>query len=73
MCVCSAVVSDLTKVTVTDATSKLLDLCELLGQPFLLVQLLGESLKLSEGQLQRQPVLMPRRGVFQHVLWTTHR
>lgn len=73
VCVCSAMASDLTKVAVANATSKLLDLGELLGQSFLLVQLLGESLKLSEGQLQWQPVLMPYRGVFQHVLWDTHR
>lgn len=68
VCVCSAVGSDLTEVTVTDAARELLDFSELLGQPFLLVQLLGESLELSERQLQRQSVLMPHRGVFQHVL-----
>lgn len=64
--------SDLAEVAVADATSELLDLSELLCQTFLLIQLFSESLELSEGQLQRKPVLMPYRCVLQHVLSNTH-
>lgn len=58
----------LAEVAVAHAVSQLLDLSLLVSQTLLFVELLSQSLQLSESQLQRQPVSVGLWCVLQHVL-----
>lgn len=53
---------------VADALGQLLDLGHLVGQPLLLIELLGQRLQLGEGELQGEPVGVAPGRVLQHVL-----
>lgn len=53
---------------VTDAFAELLDLSHLVSHTLLLIELLGQRLQLSEGQLEGQAVRVALGGVLQHVL-----
>lgn len=60
--------SHLTKQAIANAAGELLSLGNLVGDSFLLIQLLGKHLQLSEGELQGQTVHVAPRRVLQHVL-----
>lgn len=58
----------LAEVAVPHTVCYLLDLSLLISQTLLFIELLSQSLKLSESQLQGQPVSVGLCSVFQHVL-----
>lgn len=73
MCVCArqgeaCARSHLTEQPIANAAGELLSLGNLVGDSFLLIQLLGEHLQLGEGELQGQTVHVALRRVLQHVL-----
>lgn len=63
-----SVIGHLTEQTIANAARQLLGLRNLVGDPLLLVELLGQRLQFSEGELQGQAVHMALGRVLQHVL-----